>query len=89
MLVKHLLEFGDLLLVGLEADHLEDAIEGRKVDPLLVVPVTFMTRARLQVEYLLEVFAVHVANAWLVIRIVRSGNHFKIATFNSSLFFNI
>ena len=83
MLIKHLLEFCDLLLVGLEADHFEDAIKSCKVDSELVVPVAFVTRTRLQIEYLFEVFTVHVANAWLVVRIVRTvGNHFKITTFS-------
>ena len=68
MLLKHLLELGNLFLIRLETDHFEDAIQGWEIDPL--VTVAFVPIMRLQVENLLEVLLVHVTDAWLVVGVV-------------------
>ena len=52
-----------MLVIGLEADHIEDLVKGLVVDTFLFV--TLMD-ARLQHEDFLEVTVVHVANTRLV-----------------------
>ena len=74
MLVEHLLEFGDLFLVWLEADHFEDSLKCGKVDSHIAMAI--MVVVRLQVEDLLEVLLVQFTDARLMVRVVRSGHHF-------------
>ena len=60
LLFKHLLELADLFLVGLEANHAEDALQCVKVNALLTLP---LVRSCLKHKNLLEVPPVHVTYA--------------------------
>ena len=65
MLLKHLLELLRLLDIRLEAYHFENAEKGVVVDALAPICLTLMNTC-LQIEDLLEVFAIHLSDARLV-----------------------
>ena len=75
-LVEHLLEFGGLFLVWLEADHFEDSLKCGEVDSHIAMAL--MVVVRLQVEDLLEVLLVQFTDARLMVRVVRPGHHFLL-----------